>query len=80
MIDIHDAELDARPTDQELYSKPKEEPYCPDCKSNDVVIDSMSSWDSNSRKFNTESTYDMWWCCNENCENDEMKYADWRNL
>tara|TARA_Y100001951_G_scaffold28626_1_gene22427 strand:+ start:387 stop:629 length:243 start_codon:yes stop_codon:yes gene_type:complete len=80
MIDIHDAELDARPTDQELYSKPKEEPICPHCKSIDVVVDSTSSWCPEVQKFDHVNSFDMWWCQNTECNRDEFKYADWRPL
>ena len=55
----------------------KEEPYCPKCSSNEVVVDSTSAWDPKEKEYYTVSTSDKpWWCAY--CE--ELNSVEWRKI
>jgi len=59
----------------------KEEPYCPECASNAVVVDSVSAWDSDKDDFVTVATSDKpWWCSNEDCHIDDFTSIAWREI
>ena len=61
--------------------KSKTEPYCPDCESSDVVVDSTSAWYSDAEKWLTVSVFDMpWWCSNKDCDTDDFNHAEWRDV
>ena len=59
----------------------KTEPYCPDCESSDIVVDSTSAWDSDTQDWYTVSVFDKpFWCQNEDCDMDEFSHEEWRDV
>jgi len=59
----------------------REEPYCPECNSNEVVVDSISTWDSDNKEYITVAVSDKpWWCSNKDCDIDEFTSIKWREI
>ena len=46
-------------------------PICQECKSDDIVIDSTSYWDEEKQEWKHATEFDMAWCQNEECAEEE---------